>query len=104
MWKRLCAMEIDAGVFQQPLTKSILCLLIILCYYVFVTRKRVMYKCGTPIPMDFIKHKALMFIRGFGFIDLHLTGLEGKKTLLVLWGCRHCFTGSISATRSVLNS
>lgn len=63
-------METDATVFQQPLTKNILNLLIILCYYVFVTRKSDMYKCCTPLPMDFIKHKALMFIRGSGFIDL----------------------------------
>ena len=39
--------------------------------------------------MDFIKHKALTFIRRPGFIPLHLAALEGKKTLPVLWGCRN---------------
>lgn len=70
-------------------TSDILSLLIILCYYVFVSGKSDMYKCCTPIPMDFIKHKSLMFIRGPELIHLHLAGLEGKKTLPLLWGCRH---------------
>lgn len=60
--------------------QNVLNLLIVLCYYVFVTGKGDLYRCCTPIPVDFIKHKVLMLIRGPGFIHLLLTFLEGKSS------------------------
>lgn len=48
----------------------------------FVSEKCNIYKCYTPIAVDFMKHRALLFIRGPGFIHLYLNGLEGKEILL----------------------
>lgn len=60
--------------------QNVLNLLIVLCNYVYVTGKGDLYRCCTPIPVDFIKHKVLMLIRGPGFIHLLLTFWEGKSS------------------------
>lgn len=67
--------------FSTTSYQNVLNLLIVLCYYVFVTRKGDLYKCCTPILMDFIKHKVLMFIWDPGFAHLLLAFLEGKSSL-----------------------
>lgn len=93
-------METDTNVFQQPLTK----ILIILCCYVFVTGKSDLQNCCTLIPMDFIKHKALMFIRGSRFMHLLPAGLKGKTTLPVLWGYRQTALLASFQQLALLNS